>query len=184
MLFWMEFLLMHDIRTNFSPDDNSEIWFRTSFTMNGKQKEKLNNGYPFRDDIFNFTVVYKSKKHFFEFPLLIDRNTVVDEMKKKLNIRRVFCLRWTKWKTLDSSSSGRRREKRRGGNFMTETIEVVPEKEEEIFLHSSTLNTMTLRNFCGETFHIGDIPRRSFILWIDKGAVLHQKTTRFLVNTL
>ena len=39
--------------------------------------DKLNNGYPFRDDIFNFTVVYNKKKFFFEFPLLIDRTIVV-----------------------------------------------------------------------------------------------------------
>ena len=122
--------------------------------MTEDSNDKLNNGYPFRNDIFNFFVVYKTKKYFFEFPVLVDRNIVVQEMKRKMGIRRGFCLRWTKWKKLDSSSRVRRPK----GNFMTETIEVVPEKEEELFLHSSTLNTLTLRNFCGETFHVGTAP--------------------------
>ena len=44
--------------------------------------------------------------------------------------------------------------------FQTDTVELQPEKEEEIFIHSTTLSTITLRNFCGETFYIDAISRK------------------------
>ena len=62
-----------------------------------EKEEKLDNGYPFRDDIINFNLKYKGKKYYFEFPVLLDRSFLLREIKSRTGIRGAFSLRWQEW---------------------------------------------------------------------------------------
>ena len=57
---------------------------RIHFIYMAENGQRLPNGYPFRDDFFNFFIAYKNEKHYFEFPVSSDRTILLEEIKKRL----------------------------------------------------------------------------------------------------
>ncbi|XP_057312955.1 uncharacterized protein LOC130654402 isoform X1 [Hydractinia symbiolongicarpus] len=114
--------------------------------------EKLANGYPFRDDIINFTLKYKEKKFYFEFPVLIDRSFLLREIKERTRVRGSFCLRWKTGEVKGDLNKTKEEQKEKKGPF---------KKTADVCLHSTNITTLTLRRFCGKTLHIVNVDRSS-----------------------
>lgn len=125
---------------------------------------KLDNGYPFRDDIINFHLKYKGKKYYFEFPVLIDRSFLLREIKTRTGVRGSFSLRWQEW---DEKSQQEKEKSTKLKEKPKRLADVHKEaKGEEICIHSTYITTLALVKFCGYTLTIidGNDSKKSFKL--------------------
>lgn len=126
----------------------------------GDSNEHLDNGYPFRDDIINFHIKYKKKKYFFEFPVLLDRSMVLREIKERTRVRGQFCLYWCKpEKEVNKDKKKKKIEASEEHEEIKSTVKQKPAtlvrpRKEEFYLHSSSITTLSLRKFCGQTLEI------------------------------
>lgn len=115
--------------------------------------DKLNNGYPFRDDIVNFYLLYKGKKHYFEFPMLVDRSYLVNEIKARTGVRRTFSIRWkdAPKPEINNGAENQKERKEKPKRFADVNKEM---KGEELCIHSSYITSESMIRFCGQTLDI------------------------------
>ena len=114
--------------------------------------DKLNNGYPFRDDIINFYLLYKGQQYYFEFPLLMDKSYLVQEIKTRTGVRGTFSIRWKddpKPEINEEKQKIVRKEKPKSFAELNKE-----KKGEEICIHSSHITTESMVRFCGQTLII------------------------------
>jgi len=120
-----------------------------SKNKNNEKEEKLDNGYPFRDDIISFNLKYKGKKYYFEFPMLLDRSFLLREIKSRTGIRGAFSLRWQEWDEKTQEEKERITKLKEKPKRLADIRKDI--KGEEICIHSSYLTTLSLVRFCGYT---------------------------------
>lgn len=113
--------------------------------------KKIDNGYPFRDDILNFHLMYRGKKFYFEFPLLMDKSYLVNEIKSRTGVRGTFSIRWKEDVKQPKPNVGKQTKKEKPKRFADVQKEM---KGEEICIHSSYITTESMKRFCGQTLTI------------------------------
>lgn len=115
----------------------------------GDKNEKLDNGYPFRDDIITFTIRYKKKEFYFEFPVLMDKSFLLREIKKRTGVRGTFTLQWQEF---DKKNIEQQKLKVKQSEKPERLADLYKENRgEDICIHSSYLTTLALTRFCGHT---------------------------------
>ena len=135
--------------------------------------DKLNNGYPFRDDIVNFFLLYKGKKYYFEFPLLVDRSYLVNEIKARTGVRGTFSIRWKD----TPKSEIRNGEKQKGKKEKPKRFADIHKemKGEELCIHSSYITSESMMRFCGQTLDIIEGIESRFLFESRFSRSLHDK---------
>lgn len=116
-----------------------------------KNDNKLNNGYPFRDDIVNFYLMCKGEKYYFEFPLLIDRSYLLKEIKTRTGVRGTFSIRWKDTPKPEIDGEKLKGKKEKPKRFADVQKEI---KGEDLCIHSSYITSESMLRFCGQTLDI------------------------------
>ena len=117
-----------------------------STEVNIKTESKMYNCFEEDDyDKLEFYIIHKGKRSYFEFPSITDQSYMLTVIKSRISLHRGFCLGW-----LNRYKSDKKKKKR----LSRHSTGFSQSKHEDVFIHSTNINSETMREFCGETFYV------------------------------